>query len=119
VSRQVEEDTLAAMHEAGAIAKRNGRWHLDRSRSVYTGSDRDASMRLKQFWTRTAAERIPSHRDGVFSYTVFAVTEEDYAKLKSLQQSYYRQVLATVRKTARAERVVVANVQIFALDAPE
>jgi hypothetical protein len=119
VSRAIEDETLAAMREAGAIVMRHGRWHLDRSRSVYTGSDRQASMRLKAFWTRAAAERMPNHRDGVFSYSVFSVTEEDYAKLKALQQSYYRQVLATVRKTARSERVIVANVQLFALDAPE
>lgn len=50
---------------------------------------------------------------------VVAVTEEDCAKLRVLEQSYYRQVLAAVRKTARAERVVVTNVRLFALDPPE
>jgi DNA-binding phage protein len=118
VDRDVEIATVAAMRAAGAIEKRGGRYHLDRGRSINTGSDRRAASRLKQFWSRVAAERIAAGAEGNFSYSVFAVTEEDYQRLKELQRSYYRELLATLRRSPRAERVVVANAHLFALDDP-
>jgi hypothetical protein len=119
VPRAVEASTLAAMRDAGAITLKDRRYRLDRPRSVHTGQDREAVLRLKRFWSEVAAERIAKSRDGVFSYSVFSVTGEDYRRLVELQQRFYRELMAAVRRTHGSERVVVANFQLFALDDPE
>ena len=48
------------------------------------------------------------------------MSEEDLEKLRELHRSYYRTMRSIVASSAPSQRVVVANVQLFALDrAPE
>ena len=55
--------------------------------------------------------------DGLWSYNVFAVSEADLVKIRELHLAYFRALRAIVAESSPTERVVVANVQLFALDA--
>ena len=50
------------------------------------------------------------------SYNLFTVSERDLGRLRELHLAYFRELRAIVAESEPAERVVVANVQLFGLD---
>jgi hypothetical protein len=63
-----------------------------------------------------AADRVAQGDRGQFSYNVFSVSRADFERIRELHLAYFHALRAIVAESEPAERVVVANVQLFALD---
>ncbi len=57
--------------------------------------------------------------DGMFSYNVFTVSDDDLARLEDLQRAHYRAIRAVVADSEPADRLVRVNLQLLALDRSE
>jgi transcriptional regulator with XRE-family HTH domain len=116
ISLDDERHYLAELARAGQIHKQRGAWRIKRVLTIDTRSDPDENRRLKQYWTQLGAERIGRSDPGLFCYNVFSVSEADYRRLSEMHLAYFEELRAIVGKSAPPERVVVANLQMFALD---
>jgi hypothetical protein len=85
--------------------------------AVDTRRDPATSLRLKGHWAEVGLRRLEQGNPGQFSYNVFCVSDADLARLRALHRQYFQQLRAIVAESQPGERVVVANVQLFALDA--
>jgi hypothetical protein len=59
--------------------------------------------------------RISNGSEGLYSYNLCCVSERDYQKMQGLHCAYFRQLRAIVAESTPSERVVLANLQLFAL----
>jgi hypothetical protein len=84
--------------------------------AVDTRRDAASGRRLKAHWARVGLDRVDTDTEGLFSYNVFTVSAADLERLRELHLGYFRALRALVAESSPAERVVVANVQLFALD---
>jgi hypothetical protein len=115
ISEEIERECLDLLAETGQIRWRDGRWQLERVQTIDTRSDPGAGQRLKAWWAQVGLDRLRAGAPGSFSYNVFTVSAEDYKRLTEMHQQYYRALRAAVAASAPAERVVVANLQLFPL----
>ena len=113
-----EEETrcLQMLLENGQVRRRRGRYEVVRELTVDTRRDPGAERKLKQRWAEIGVERLSAGSAGLFSFNVFAVSLTDLERLRELHRSYFRELRAIVASSAPSERIVVANVQLFALD---
>ena len=112
----VERACLTALEAAGQIAWDGVRWHPSDVGAVDTRRDPEVGKRLKTWWAKVGLDRMGTDPDGLWSYNVFAVSEADLVKIRELHLAYFRALRAIVAESSPTERVVVANVQLFALD---
>ncbi len=61
---------------------------------------------------RTAAEAL-------FSFNLFAVSEEGYQQIRRLHLAYYDQARAIIEQSRSADRVVLMNLQLIPLRTPD
>lgn len=115
ISVEEERSYLAALARARQIERRRGLWRVARVLTVDTRRDARANQGLKQYWARLGAERALDERDGLFCYNLFTVSEQDYAKLREMQLAYFEELRTVVARSTPADRVVVTNLQLFAL----
>lgn len=113
-----EERCLAFLVDTGQVTWTGTHWRVE-TLAVDTRRHPDIGRRLKAHWTRVAAERIEEDAPGQFSYNVFSVSEADFERIRELHLAYFRALRAIVAESQPGERVAVANVQLFALDAGE
>ena len=114
------EDEVAGCVEllrAAGIVRWDGRRWVGSARSVDTRRDPATSLRLKGHWADVGLSRLRGGNPGLFSYNVFCVSDADLVRLRALHRQYFQQLRAIVAESEPGERVVVANVQLFALDA--
>jgi transcriptional regulator with XRE-family HTH domain len=115
----LERACLRALAQSKLIVRRRKHWTTSQVLTVDTRLDPEAGRRLKSHWADVGRERLaalePNGTD-LFSYNLFTVSEEDFQRIRDLHISYFNQLRAIVKKSAPAERVVVANVQLFRLD---
>ena len=117
ISRADEERTLDDLAAAGVIRWDGARWEIDRQRSVDTTRfDPRAASMLRAHWTDDAAARIRAGADGQFSYLVFSTDDATLEAIRELHLRYFRELRALVASSPKNRRVVVANVQLFAID---
>jgi transcriptional regulator with XRE-family HTH domain len=117
--REVEASCLRALAAAGQIRKSQGKWHAVRVLAVDTRVDPARNLELKRHWTRAAAERLErgvASSEALYSYNLFAISEEGLAKIRALHLAYYQQVRAVVEACQQPTRVVLTNVQLVPLD---
>jgi transcriptional regulator with XRE-family HTH domain len=119
ISIEEERSYLSALARARQIKKRKGLWCVSRVLTVDTRHEEAANQRLKHYWGRLGAERALAQRDGLFCYNLFTVSETDYQKLREMQLAYFEELRAVVARSEPADRVIVTNLQIFALDTAE
>lgn len=115
---QVSRD-LQALERAGQIQREQGVYRPSQVLSVDTRSDFDHNLRLKAFWAGVAAERLARHHkrsSNLFSYNLFAVSELDLQRVRRLHVEYYERVRQLVAGARGADRVVLLNLQLLALD---
>jgi len=112
----VEQDCLDALSAGGQITWDGRHWRVSGSEALDTRRDRTLGIRNKRFWAQTGLEQLGAQSDGLFSYNVFSVSERDLERLRRLHLAYFRQLRSVVAESTPSERVVVANVQLFALD---
>ena len=107
-------ECLPLLEAAGQIQRVQGRWKRVEVQAVDTRiPTRPAD--LKTWWAQVAAERLRS-AEGTASFTVCAVSQDDFARIQQLQRQYYRQVRTLIAASAPCERVVLINLQAIALD---
>lgn len=117
---QVARD-LEALESAGQIQRAQGVYRPSQVLSVDTRSDFQHNLRLKAFWASVAAERLARHHkesSNLFSYNLFAISEADLQRVRRLHVEYYERVRQLVAGARGADRVVLLNLQLVALDEP-
>lgn len=117
LSREAVDTGIALLEASGQIRVIDAHWTPAEVMTVDTRHDRDAEVALKRWSARTALERMEHGGDGLFSHNVFTVSAVDLDRLREMQRAFYRQMRAVVAASTPAEQVVVANLQLFALDA--
>jgi transcriptional regulator with XRE-family HTH domain len=116
ISADEEARCLEMLERTGQIRREGRRYVVDNVQAVDTRQNPEAGRRLKSFWSRVALERLERDDEGLYSYNLFTVTESDYERLRQLHLAYFRELRSIVARSSPAERVVLANVQLLALD---
>lgn len=107
------------MHCGPRIQGENGVYRPSQVLSIDTRSDFHHNLRLKAFWAAGAAERLAQHHKqstNLFSYNLFAISEADLHRVRRLHVEYYERVRQLVASARGADRVVLLNLQLVALD---
>jgi transcriptional regulator with XRE-family HTH domain len=117
IAPEEEAVCLGHLERSGQIRWDGARWQVE-ALAVDTRTSPEIGPHLKAHWTGVARERIDAGAPGQFSYNVFTVSQRDLARIRELHLAYYQELRAIVADSEPAERVVVANVQLFALDGP-
>lgn len=112
----VEEECVRVLAATGQIRRVRGRWDVVRVQTIDTRSDPGAGLRLKSWWSQVGIDRLRAESPGLFSFNVFSVSEADLARLEEMHRAYYRAMRAVIAASEPAERVVVANLHLFAID---
>ncbi len=116
VMPEVERASLAALSAAG-LARWDGRRWLTEPVAVDTSTaSEEERRRLKLHWTDVARGRIEAGADGLYSWSVFAVSREDYERLRALHVRYMHALRQIVDSSSPSEVVAALNVQLFALE---
>lgn len=116
ISRQEETESLAALTAAGLVRWDGQRW-MTEPVAVDTSMATEAERRrLKLHWVDAGRRRLEAGGDGLFSWSVVAVSREDYEKLRALHVRYMHALRQIVDASHPSEVVAVANVQLFALE---
>jgi transcriptional regulator with XRE-family HTH domain len=117
VSLDEEERTLADLAAVGAISWDGSRYELDRDRSVDTSRSAPRALgALRAYWTERARKLIAEGGQGGFAYLVFSTDDATLAAIEELRLRFFREMRALVASSQQAQRVAVANVQLFAID---
>jgi transcriptional regulator with XRE-family HTH domain len=115
----VEEECMELLMASGQVRSEGERLRVTRIQSIDTRADPSAGQRLREWWAHIGLEHIRAGKQGLFSFNVFSVSQDDYERLQEMHRSYYRAMRAVVAASEPEQRVVVANVQLFALDEEE
>lgn len=111
-----EERALALLLATGQIeATLTGYTPVGEGSVVDTRRDADAAHALRLFWSEVALERLKKRHKGLFSHSVFAVSEHDLQRIRDLQKVYYQEVRAIVAQSQPVDHVVLLNVQLLPL----
>jgi transcriptional regulator with XRE-family HTH domain len=119
ITREREREYLRALSLAKQIRKRGGKWVVLRILTVDTGTDPARNIELKQHWARVGVERLDTKRlesGALFSYNLFAISEDGLEKLRAAHLEYYERLRAIVAESKDPERLFLANVQLIPLD---
>jgi hypothetical protein len=116
ISLEEETRCLRLLARSKQIRKRDGRWVPHRVRTVDTRNNPGAGRALLGFWAEVGRARLGQNAPGLFSYNLFTVSERDFERLRELHLAYFRQLRSIVAQSEPAERLVVANLQLFGLD---
>lgn len=117
ISSEEEQRCLRLLARTGQVFLRGGRWELREILAVDTRRDPEQELRVKDWWTEVARERLRVGHPGIFSYNVFAVSEADLQRITDLYRAYFRQVRSIIAESQPSERVVLASLQLVPLDA--
>ena len=109
------EHCLSQLAASGQIRRRRDRFWPRSEKLVDFRHDPQAAQQLKAYWAALAHERTKQPRDGLFAYTVFAVSKADLARVQTLQRDYIRQMRTIIAASEPSEVVALANFQIFDL----
>lgn len=111
--------TLEVLDQAGQIAWTGSHYRTCRVMAVDTRPDPVRNLQLKAHWSRVGTERIgdaSSSKDALFSFNLFAVTEEALTRIRQLHLDYYERVRAIVDEVPGSDRVVLMNLQLIPLE---
>ena len=112
---------LAELESAGQVVREQGHYRVAKVLTVDTRQDPERNARLKAFWAREALERFEAGRsreETLFSFNLFAISEEAFQHIRRLHLAYYDQARAIIEQSKSADRVVLMNLQLLPLRAP-
>jgi len=115
------ERCLAELEAAGQVARDGSHYRSVQILTIDTREDPEQNARLKAFWAREALERFESRHSSaetLFSFNLFAISDEGFAQIRKLHLAYYDQARAIIEQSPRADRVVLMNLQLMPLRAP-
>jgi transcriptional regulator with XRE-family HTH domain len=117
LTTEIEARSLSLLEASGQVRRVNGRYVPSEVMTVDTHRDPRAEQALRAWCARAGLARMQRKRaTGLFSHNLFTVSDADLARLHELQRAFFRQLRTIVANSAPADRVVVANVQVFGLD---
>lgn len=116
ISLDEERRCLELLSRTGQVYSDNGRYCLREVMALDTRRDPKAELGVKRWWSELAVSRLSRDGDGIFSYNVFAVSEADLRRIEDLYRAYFRQVRSIIAQSEPSERVVLATLQLLALD---
>ncbi len=110
-------EQLAACRQ---VTRKGGRWSQSRSMAVDTGGRSKDAERLKQHWASVALARLREGHlgDGLFSFNLFVISNDDYERIRQLHLRYFNELRAIVQNSVKNERVVLVNQQLIPLAIP-
>ncbi len=111
-----EQNCLRLLAQTGQVDLRRGKWELRQVMAVDTRRDQQDEHRVKRWWAELALDRLQAPEVGLLSYNVFAVSAEDHKKISELYRGYFRQIRSIIAESKPSERVVLACMQLVALD---
>jgi DNA-binding transcriptional regulator YiaG len=121
IASELEVLCLERLAAAGLIVKKSGLWVVVQVLTVDTRARPDAGRALKAHWSQVGLERLgplePNKMD-LFSYNLFAVSEQDWLRIRERHIAYFQELRAIVAQSMPAERVVLVNLQLLRLDEP-
>ncbi len=113
---EMESDCMRLLKTSGRVRSEGKRLRVMPIESIDTRSDPAAGQRLREWWARVGLQYIEEQRPGIFSFNVFSVSDADYVRLQEMHRNYYRNMRSVIAVSKPEQRVVVANVQLFAID---
>jgi hypothetical protein len=116
ITQKEEQQCLQLLARTHQISFRQGHWQLRDVMAVDTRRDPAAERQVKRWWNEVALSRLDQGASGISSYNVFAVSEKDLATIDDLYRAYFRQIRAIIAQSEPSERVVLASMQLVALD---
>src|SRR6185295_6727804 len=112
----VAQRCLSLLQQSGQIRMHGKLFAVVGQHALDTRRDPERALLLRRFWSERALDRFGEGDDRIFSYGLFGVSERDYQRLRELHRAYFRELRALVATSQPVERVVLANVQLLALD---
>jgi transcriptional regulator with XRE-family HTH domain len=110
------ETCLDALEEAGVVRREGGKY-VSTPLAVDTSGATEAERRsLKLHWLDVGRDRLAAGSDGLFSWSVVAVSRADLERLRALHVGYMTTLRQIVGASEPSEVVAVVNAQLFALD---
>jgi len=116
IEEERAEAALGALRDAGLIRYAGGRWVTEPIAVDTSTASIEARRNLKAHWASVGRERLLRDADGQFSWSVFAVSETDYERIRALHVKYMQSLRQIIDESDPSEVVAVVNVQLFRLD---
>jgi transcriptional regulator with XRE-family HTH domain len=113
-----EERYLAELASAGQIRWDGSHWKLHRVLTVDTRQDPERNRQLKTHWARVALSRMGpgcAPQDALFSFNLFAISEQSFREIRELHLEYYDRVRAIIEESTSPDRVALLNLQLVPL----
>jgi len=109
---------LSLLEECDMIRPDDARqaYELRPQQIIDTTSMPEAADAMRRWVHQIGEQRRCAGNPGLFAYNVFSVSNETLTQLRDLQLAYFQQMRSLIANDAKEERVVVANLQLFALD---
>ena len=115
ISDEEETRCLSFLRDTGQIHWQGVRYRIQ-TLAVDTNRNPAVNRRLKAHWSRVGADRVEQGAPGQFSYNVFSVSRADFERIREAHLRYFYALRTIVAESEPEEVVVVANVQLFALE---
>src|SRR6476620_11554263 len=96
------ERCLAELEAAGQVVRADGHYRAAQILTIDTREDPEQNARLKAFWAREALERFETRRsppETLFSFNLFAISEESFQQIRKLHLAYYDQARAIIEQS--------------------
>lgn len=113
---ETASEALGALANAGLIAHEGGRWVTEPVAIDTSTASAEARRDLKAHWASVGRERLLGGSDGLFSWSVFALSAADYERVRDLHVAYMQSLRQIVDESTPSEVVAAVNVQLFRLD---
>jgi transcriptional regulator with XRE-family HTH domain len=116
LTREEETASMAALSNAGLVRWDGQRWRTEPVAVDTSMATDEERRRLKLHWIDVGRRRCEAGSEGLFSWSVFAVSRKDYERLRALHVRYMQALRQIVDASRPSEVVALANVQLFALE---
>lgn len=117
IDPSMEAECIAALATAGNIRWKRSRWVPTRVMAIDTSRHPEAGRSLRRFWSERGLERIlTDDADALYAHNLFTISERDLERVRDLFREYFRNMRFIISESEPAERLVVANFQLFPID---
>lgn len=113
---EVERTCLEVLERADAIRWTGTHFTQQAGLTIDTRRAPDAGRLVQAHWARAGLDHLEAGRPGLFGYNVFTVSDADLERLRQMHRAHYRAMRAVISASDAADHVVVANLQLFALE---
>jgi transcriptional regulator with XRE-family HTH domain len=113
ISADEEARCVDALWTAGLLRREDARYVVSGSLTVDTRADADATRRLFAHWAEAAVHRFGRGQEGdLFAYNVLSVSEADFARIRELLRSTYREIRSIVAASSPCDTAAVLNLHL-------